>query len=210
MKKINQKKATKNHSPERLALKKDGMDYFFEKMKLLDRRKAEDEKSALLKGACDIFGNKTKEMMSAYLSYINNPCFETWKNFRSFLVLPNNTAWQIWCLSDSAAPMENEVEKFPDPAEFEQYYKDISKKEYLQYENYYLDQAFAYYSELYNGCMIEEVNNAFVLTEDSILRKKTKYQSYKEAFDFAEEKIKEGHYIFLISKVDKIIIKELP
>lgn len=214
MKRINQRKAIKDYSSERLALKKEGMNYFFEKMKLLEKRKEEDEKSAILKGACNIFGNKTKEMVQAYLTYSNNPCFETWKDFRSFLVLPNNTAWQVWCLSDSTAPMENDVEKFPDPSIFNQYYEDIAEKEYNQYKNYYLSQAFFYYSEMYKGCMIEDSGKVFILNEDRqeecCQRKMKKYSSYNEAISEAKEKLNKGDYIFIVDKISGIITLEVP
>jgi hypothetical protein len=71
----------------------------------------------LLAGMSNIFGKHQKDTKNKFLSFINNPCPETWKNIRNYLIDSTTTSWQLWARFDSNAPncIMNEADSFIHP-----------------------------------------------------------------------------------------------
>lgn len=159
IKKINEKKLTKVCSQEEKNKAAEWLDramYFKGKLDLIEQRIIEDEKSAILKGAFNMFGQKNKELKEAYLKYANEPCSENWINFRSFILLGNKTAWQIWCENDIEAPRSGESDIFPAVEEFEKYYAYSVDLEKNNAEKEYFKAMTEYYSVLYKGFVVKK------------------------------------------------------
>lgn len=86
-----------------------------------------NDNKGVLAGMHNVFGEVSKAVKDVFLSFLNNPCPETWVAARSYLIDQTTTAWQLWIKYDVTAPRAGKQnikdEKYPDPDLFLQYYK---------------------------------------------------------------------------------------
>lgn len=87
----------------------------------------EKDSKGVLSGMHNIFGEVSKSVKNVFLSFLNNPCPETWVKARSYLIDGSTTAWQLWVKYDHAAPRHGERdvkdERYPNPDSFLKYYQ---------------------------------------------------------------------------------------
>lgn len=205
MKKINAKNLTKQLNEEELEKSnelKSSMIYFKSLIETLSLREKEDEKSAILVGAFNMFGKKSEEAIKAYLSFSNAPSYETWENFRGFLLLGEKTAWQIWCENDFDAPRTGETESFPSVEKFIEYYNnsvDLTKKEY---KRRLLEVEKEYYSLLHKGFIILKTfsHNCKLLNEknESVLS-----GSYNDILEYIKKEHELNNLFFVVDEITK-------
>lgn len=176
-------------------------EYFKAELDTLNERMKIDDDSKILSGSFNGFGTKLNhEAIQAYLSYVNLPCFENWKNFRSFVLIGHKTAWQIWTENDLEAPKSDldPFNQFPDPENFDRYFKNslINQRKRLTLK--YLLSSWGSFSLQYKGFKIQpNFLNYFDLVDDEnnmVLKRK----SYSEIIEYIKEQYEECKILFVI------------
>lgn len=80
----------------------------------------------IIAGMHNIFGGFKPEIKHKFLSFINQPSFESWLAIRDHLIDLSTTSWQLWLKYDHNAPMTYSTKEtngmYPNPDDFIQYY----------------------------------------------------------------------------------------
>lgn len=99
--------------------------YFDETIKSMESALLVDDRG-IIAGMHNVFGGFSPDIKNRFLSFINQPSFDSWLMIRDYLIDLGTTSWQLWIKFDPAAPRScgRDVTSgpFPKPDDFIRYY----------------------------------------------------------------------------------------
>lgn len=99
--------------------------YFNDAIQMLESSLSTDSRG-IIAGMHNIFGGFRPEVKNKFLSFMNQPSFESWMAIRDYLIDLSTTSWQLWLKYDKTAPLSYSTKAtdgpFPQPDDFIRYY----------------------------------------------------------------------------------------